>query len=157
MLLIISQSLLVFRDILSSYSLLVFITFFLIACTNHVDKQMVPQLDFIPDLLGNNTNKKEHVKSTSKQVINENINPQTVDTPKSSQGVTHAQTDLKIKRDGVKRKPLKGLRPNLPPKITKVNRGEKRPPPSTWDKSERKKKKKHDIVGDVSDYNLWRL
>ena len=94
---------------------------------------------------------------TFKQVINENTNPQTVDIPKTPQGLTHTQTDFKIKRAGVKRKPLKGLRPNLPPKITKVNRGEKRSPSSTWDKSERKKKKKHDIVGDVSDYNLWRL
>ena len=71
--------------------------------------------------------------------------------------MTHAQPDLKIKRDGVKRKPLKGLRPNLPPKITKVNRGEKRPLSATWDNSERKKGKKHNIVEDVSDYDVWRL
>ena len=118
---------------------------------------MVSQVDFTPNLTDNNTNKKQHVKPSSQQVGNENITSQTVDTPKISQGATHAQPDLKIKRDSVKRKPLKGLRPNLPPKITKVNRGEKRPLPATWDKSERKKGKKHNIVEDVSDYDVWRL
>ena len=123
----------------------------------HVGKQMVSQVDFTPILTDNNVNKKQHVKPSTHQVGDENITTQTVGTPKISQGATPAQPDSKINRVGNKRKPLKGLRPNAPPKIMKVNRGVKRPVPTTWDKPERKKGKKHNIVVDASSYDMWRL
>ena len=91
------------------------------------------------------------------QVSNENMTTQTVKTPKTTQGVTPSQSDVKINRVGVKRKPLKGLRSNVPPKIMKINKGVKRSFPTNWDKPERKKRKKHNIVEDISTYDMWRL
>ena len=120
-------------------------------------KQKDPKIDFTPILTDNTSNKKQHVKSSTQQVGDESITTQTVGTPKVPQGVSPPQLDLEINRAGIKRRALKGLRPNIPSKIMKVNRGEKRPLPTTWDKPERKKGKKHNIVEDTSSYDMWRL
>jgi hypothetical protein len=122
-----------------------------------VGKQMDSQIDFTPVLRDNISNKKQHVKPSTQQVGDEGITTQTVGTPKIPQGVSPTQSGLEINRVGVKRKALKGLRSNIPPKIMKVNRGEKRPLSTTWDKPERKKGKKHNIVGDASSYDMWLL
>ena len=122
-----------------------------------VDDQMGTQVRFKPDLTGVRKNKNMSIKTQKPQVSSENTTTQDVNTPKTIQEASNNQPDLKTNRSGVKRKPLKGLRSNIPPKITKFNRGEKRPPAVTWDNPQRKKGKNHNIIESVSDYNVWRL
>ena len=121
------------------------------------DKQIDSQTDPALDLVDNSSNKKQRVKPPIQQFTGESTTTKAVGKPVIPQGVSPAQPVLEINRDGVKRKALKGLRSNIPAKIMKVNRGEKRPPSSTWDNPERKKWKKHNIVRDAPSYDMWRL
>ena len=57
----------------------------------------------------------------------------------------------------MKKKAIKGLRSNIPPKIKKNNIGEKRKLPNSWVDSQIKKQKYINNVNTKSEYNLWRL
>ena len=121
------------------------------------DESMETQVGFKPVLTGVRKIKNTSIKPQIPQVNRENTTTPNVSTPKPPRKSSNNQSDLKSIRVGVKRKPLKGLRSNVPPKITKFNRGEKRPPGVTWDKPQRKKGKKYNITKSVSDYDMWRI
>ena len=124
-----------------------------------VDNQMKPRVRFKPALTGVRKNKNTSIKTINykPQVSSESVTTQNMNTPKPTHEISNNQSDLAPNRVGVKRKPLKGLRSNVPPKISKFNRGEKREPAPTWNDSQRKKLKKHDIIENTSGYDVWRL
>lgn len=123
----------------------------------HAEESTESQVGFKPVLTGSRKIKNTSIKTQIPQVTSENTTALNANTPIPTRKSSNDQINLKSDRAGVKRKPLKGLRSNIPPKITKLNRGEKRPPDATWDKPQRKKGKKYNLTESMSDYDMWRI